>query len=152
MHFNNVFEVVVVRWWIRNQKLPLNDESLGSHNDEERREMRYVMRIAGLSESSNLWTQIAAPTISVGAYLVQTLSTTTTSSTAVGRMGRVTIYAPSNRTFCVDPSTNDSNRSRYCSAIRSVAPTCQQNQNVWSWAQVRRPAEFKHITKRRKRN
>ena len=31
-----------------------NDGSLGSHNDEERREMRYVMRIAGLSESSNL--------------------------------------------------------------------------------------------------
>jgi hypothetical protein len=27
---------------------------LGSHNDEERSEMRYVMRIAELSESSNL--------------------------------------------------------------------------------------------------
>ena len=31
-----------------------SDGSLGSHNDEERREMRYVMRIAGSSESSNL--------------------------------------------------------------------------------------------------
>ena len=32
---------------------------LGSRNDEERSEMRYVMWIAKLSESSNLWTQIA---------------------------------------------------------------------------------------------
>jgi hypothetical protein len=32
---------------------------LGSRNDEERSEMRYVVRIAKLSESSNLWTQIA---------------------------------------------------------------------------------------------
>ena len=34
---------------------------LGSHNDEERSEMRYVMRIAESSESSNLWTQLALP-------------------------------------------------------------------------------------------
>ena len=34
---------------------------LGSHNDEERSEMRYVMRIAYLRESSNLWTHIALP-------------------------------------------------------------------------------------------
>jgi hypothetical protein len=32
---------------------------LGSRNDEERSEMRYVMRIAEFSESSNLWTHIA---------------------------------------------------------------------------------------------
>ena len=32
---------------------------LGSHNDEERSEMRYVMRIAISSESSKLWTQLA---------------------------------------------------------------------------------------------
>jgi len=32
---------------------------LGSRTDEERSEMRYVMRIAEFSESSNLWTQIA---------------------------------------------------------------------------------------------
>ena len=32
---------------------------LGSRNDEERSEMRYVMRIAEFRESSNLWTQIA---------------------------------------------------------------------------------------------
>ena len=34
--------------------LSLHDalRSLGSHNDEERSEMRYVMRIAGLRESS----------------------------------------------------------------------------------------------------
>jgi hypothetical protein len=32
----------------------LNNGYLGSDNDEERSEMRYVMRIAELSESSNL--------------------------------------------------------------------------------------------------
>ena len=37
----------------------LSNGYLGSPIDEERSEMRYVMRIAGLSESSNLWTQIA---------------------------------------------------------------------------------------------
>ena len=45
----------------------------------------------------------------------------------------------------------DSNRSRYF--LRSVFDeSCLKSQTVWSWAQVRRPAEFKHITKRRKRN
>ena len=37
----------------------VNNGYLGSRNDEERSEMRYVMRIAELSESSNFWTQIA---------------------------------------------------------------------------------------------
>jgi hypothetical protein len=36
-----------------------NGGYLGSHNDEERSEMRYVMRIAEFRESSNLWTQPA---------------------------------------------------------------------------------------------
>ena len=39
--------------------MTLSDGCLGSGNDEERSEMRYVMRIAEFSESSNLWTQIA---------------------------------------------------------------------------------------------
>ena len=64
------------RWFLNkqttNQNPPFNDGSLGSSNDEERRETRYVMWIAGLSESSNLWTQIAAPALAVGACLVQT--------------------------------------------------------------------------------
>ena len=34
---------------------------LGSHNDEERSEMRYVMRIAESSESSKFWTHLALP-------------------------------------------------------------------------------------------
>ena len=40
----------------KNTKLrtTLNDGYLGSRNDEERSEMRYVMRIAEFSESSNL--------------------------------------------------------------------------------------------------
>ena len=33
----------------------------GSHNDEERSEMRYVMRIAGPRESSKFWTHIVLP-------------------------------------------------------------------------------------------
>ena len=36
-----------------------SDGYLGSRNDEERSEMRYVMRIAEFSESSNLRTHIA---------------------------------------------------------------------------------------------
>ena len=35
-------------------KTTLSNGYLGSRNDEERSEMRYVMRIAELSESSNL--------------------------------------------------------------------------------------------------
>ena len=41
------------------QTTTLSNGCLGSGNDEERSEMRYVMRIAELSESSNFWTQIA---------------------------------------------------------------------------------------------
>ena len=40
-------------------KTTLSNGYLGSRNDEERSEMRYVMRIAELSESSNFRTQIA---------------------------------------------------------------------------------------------
>ena len=39
----------------------LSNGYLGSGNDEERSEMRYEMRIAEFSESSNLRTQIALP-------------------------------------------------------------------------------------------
>jgi hypothetical protein len=42
-----------------NDRTTLSNGYLGSRNDEERSEMRYVMRIAEFSESSNLWTQIA---------------------------------------------------------------------------------------------
>ena len=37
----------------------LSNGCLGSSDDEERSKMRYVMRIAEFSESSNLWTHIA---------------------------------------------------------------------------------------------
>ena len=39
----------------------LSNGYLGSPNDEERSEMRYVMRIAESSESSKLWTHLALP-------------------------------------------------------------------------------------------
>ena len=38
-----------------------NSGCLGSHIDEERCELRYVMRIAEFSESSKFWTHIALP-------------------------------------------------------------------------------------------
>ena len=37
-----------------NKRTTLSNGCLGSRNDEERSEMRYVMRIAEFSESSNL--------------------------------------------------------------------------------------------------
>jgi hypothetical protein len=42
-----------------NKKITFNNGSLGSRIDEERSEMRYVVWIAEVCESSNLWTQIA---------------------------------------------------------------------------------------------
>ena len=50
-------------WKIRNYSTTLSNGYLGSRIDEERSEMRYVMRIAEFSESSNLWTQLALPGI-----------------------------------------------------------------------------------------
>ena len=41
------------------KRTTLSNGYLGSRNDEERSEMRYVMRIAEFSESSNFWTQMA---------------------------------------------------------------------------------------------
>ena len=54
-----IFMKIYFRKNKKNKSKPFSDGSLGSRNDEERRETRYVMWIAGLSESSNLWTQIA---------------------------------------------------------------------------------------------
>ncbi len=61
--FNMLFFALVawftrlITWTLKNTTL--SNGYLGSRNDEERSEMRYVMRIAEFSESSNLWTQIA---------------------------------------------------------------------------------------------
>ncbi len=41
------------------KRTTVNNGYLGSRNDEERSEMRYVMRIAEFRESSNFWTQMA---------------------------------------------------------------------------------------------
>ena len=46
---------------IKNETNTFSNGCLGSHNDEERSEMRYVMRIAKSSESSNFLTQLALP-------------------------------------------------------------------------------------------
>jgi len=52
-------------------KTTFNGGSLGSCIDEERCELRYVMRIAQLSESLNLWTHIALRHWHVGACLLE---------------------------------------------------------------------------------
>ena len=60
---NYLFEVDVQFIFILNEKqidmTTFNGGSLGSCIDEERSKLRYVMWIAGFSESSNLWTQMA---------------------------------------------------------------------------------------------
>ena len=43
----------------KQKRTTLSNGYLGSRNDEERSEMRYVMRIAESSESSSFWTHIA---------------------------------------------------------------------------------------------
>ena len=43
----------------KNEETTFNNGYLGSRNDDERSEMRYVMWIAEFSESSNPWTQLA---------------------------------------------------------------------------------------------
>ena len=66
-HFNPFHPIILIelklihsegnlRIELKNTKLrtTLNNGYLGSRNDEERSEMRYVMRIAEFSESSNL--------------------------------------------------------------------------------------------------
>jgi len=45
-------------YYINNNTTP-NNGYLGSREDEVRSEMRYVVWIAGISESSNLWTHVA---------------------------------------------------------------------------------------------
>ncbi len=55
--------MLFVNIFINNLKTTLSNGCLGSRNDEERSEMRYVMRIAEFSESSNLRTQTALPGI-----------------------------------------------------------------------------------------
>ena len=48
----NLFVCILIVFFIYNAKTTFSDGCLGSHNDEERSEMRYVMRIAEFSESS----------------------------------------------------------------------------------------------------
>ena len=54
-------------WFLKEQEYrkkwhtTFSNGCLGSHNDEERSEMRYVIRIAKPRESSKLWTHIALP-------------------------------------------------------------------------------------------
>ena len=89
---------------------------LGSRNDEERSEMRYVMRIA---ESAFGRADVAVAVVATRGNGLRLL--------LVRRIARAVRRACCGRLKVVS----------YCS---------------WASNQVRRPAEFKHITKRRKRN
>ena len=54
-----VYILLSIRKYNTNDMTTFNGGSLGSCIDEERSKLRYVMWIAGFSESSNLWTQMA---------------------------------------------------------------------------------------------
>ena len=56
LEFSYVEKCKFFKW---KKETTFDNGSLGSRNDEERSEMRYVMWIAEFSESSNLWTHIA---------------------------------------------------------------------------------------------
>ena len=61
-HYNNLFilrPLFYTQVWKTKNLTTFNGGSLGSCIDEERCELRYLMRIAQLSESSKLWTHIA---------------------------------------------------------------------------------------------
>ena len=53
----------------KRKHITFSDGYLGSRNDEERSEMRYVLRLAETSESSNLRTHLALP-VSAGSMPV----------------------------------------------------------------------------------
>ena len=57
-HYLNLFSKSRITKLNKTKKI-FNDGYLGSHNDEERSEMRYAMRIAELNESSDFRTQPA---------------------------------------------------------------------------------------------
>lgn len=59
-----LFKTSEPSWKNKNYMTTFNGGSLGSCIDEERSKLRYVVRIAEFSESSNLWTQMALPIIS----------------------------------------------------------------------------------------
>ena len=67
---------------MRKEKTTFNGGSLGSCIDEERSKLRYVMWIAEISESSNLWTQLALLGIprSMSAWVSSQLSSFLSSS------------------------------------------------------------------------
>ena len=51
--------IIYTPWLVRLIPTTFSNGCLGSHNDDERSEMRYVMRIAKLRESLKFWTHIA---------------------------------------------------------------------------------------------
>ncbi len=61
LHFciNFVFFLIKKNKKTKNKDTTFNNGSLGSLNDDERSETRYVMWIAEFRESSNFWTQMA---------------------------------------------------------------------------------------------
>ena len=144
---------------------------LGSHNDEERSEMRYVMRIAKLSESSKFWTQLALP---YGKHVCWSVCSSPLHNFTVNVQRRLFAFKPllvrgeyaqmkqqpelapalqmSRRrdvNDCPFLRKETISRTRWPGCIATKSPGAV---SVRTSNQSRIPAEFKHITKRRKRN
>lgn len=116
-----------------------NNGSLGSRIDEERSEMRYVIWIADIRESSNLWTHIAPSGIPEGmpvwaSFLPQTLGFGV-EQYAIRFVWNIVMYR----------------RKRLRSNQKRFLWVLMLFQHLTS-NQVGLPAELKHINKRRKRN
>ena len=143
-----------------------NGGSLGSCIDEERSEMRYVMWIADLRESSNLWTQIAVP---ANCRNHAWLSVTKQSPILVESM-RVTAASLSGPfEYRLVHGCLIVRSKPWCGALPLQAINFIKwfVPSIWPWlsyhlhatnfwcltsTQARLPAELKHINKRRKRN
>ena len=144
-----------------NKSTSLNDGSLGSLNDEERSEMRYVMWIAGFSESSSFWTQMAPGRFQRwGKPGSDSLKHTTSYLWSFGsaggcKLGR-SLGCGSKKLvwWGFSCGTRHPGWSNTLSWWRSQVARYRNpltTRFAKSWAQVRGPAEFKHITRRRKR-
>ena len=83
------FKAILPLWQRRKCHTTFSNGCLGSHNDEERSEMRYVMRSANSRESSNLWTHIALP-VTTGSMLIWVSANPTLPTTACW-LGRRTL-------------------------------------------------------------
>ena len=102
---------------------------LGSHTDEERSEMRYVMRIAKSSESSKLWTQLALPS---GSMSVRVSVHPHQKNTPLGVLSESTVWS-----------------ALVCGLNASRWNECLTRSNFWKWwllvlVTILKPSNLRH--------